>query len=280
MVKRENLTLANTKYVVPNSITALSLVLGLISMFYATNGNYVTAGWVILYCAILDKLDGSTARVLNASTPFGGQMDSFSDFVAFGIAPAYLVFSVCTKDPIVSKIFLESSEPPFFLYFSLVFLVLASALRLARFNVTALEDSKHMFGLATTAAGGFIATYVLSCYNNYTYDFAIKLLQYLPYYIFILAALEISSFPIIKIGYKETKFARIGEIVYTITALLCVFTRSFPEFLFLSSSTYAIAGFVHAFKDREIIMAQAQNGISDEDGKAEEASESTDKENP
>lgn len=270
-MKREDLTLSNSRYMVPNSITALSLVMGLISIFYSTNGHYVTAGWVILYCTILDKLDGSTARALKASSSFGGQMDSFSDFVAFGIAPAYLVFSICTKDPIVSKMFLESSEHPLFLYLSLIFFVLASALRLARFNVTMLEDSKHMFGLATTVAGGFIATYILSCYEYYPENVAVKVLRYLPYYLLILAALEVSRFPIVKIGYKESRFARIGELVLTIVALLCIVTRTFPEFLWLSSTVYTIAGFVYAFKNREFILEKAQKACADcESTKVEE----------
>jgi CDP-diacylglycerol--serine O-phosphatidyltransferase len=243
-----------SKYVVPNSITAMSMILGLISMYYAYNHQFVIAAWVILYSTVLDKLDGSTARVLNASSEFGVQMDSFSDLIAFGIAPAFLVFAICSGDPDVSAYFL-SKETPFFLYFSLVFFVLASMLRLARFNVTTLPGDRFMIGLATTGAGGLIATYVLTCYGYKDNAFVLKLLQGLPYYLMILGALMISNLPMTKVGKKKTALGRGLEMVVMISVLICIITRSLPEYLLASGAFYTLIGFYQGFQGREEFFA-------------------------
>ena len=250
-----------SKYVIPNIITSLSLMLGLISIFYSSKGNYAVASWVILYSAILDKLDGSTARALKASSEFGGQMDSFSDFVAFGIAPAFLVYAVCTSDPAVAVAF-QNGETPFFLYFSVVFFILASAMRLARFNITSMPGSPYMIGLATTAAGGLVAGYILTCYAHISSGFFVVLLQGLPYFILILAGLEISNLPMLKVGHKRTQWGKIIDIAGFFFFLFCVITRSFPELLFMAATIYIIASFAHAFKDREGVLAEMKRSGS------------------
>ena len=81
------------RYIVPNSFTALSLVFGLVSIVASSSGNYQLASWLILWGVLLDKLDGASARLLNASSEFGVQFDSFADFVVFGIAPASLIYN-------------------------------------------------------------------------------------------------------------------------------------------------------------------------------------------
>ena len=229
--------------------------MGLISMYYAYSGNYVTSSWVILYSTILDKLDGSAARFLDASSEFGEQFDSFSDFVAFGIAPMFLVFSICMNDPRISVIFSETSEPPFFLFLALIFYVLASALRLARFNIASVPGSSHMFGMATTVAGGLVATYVLICYAHINTDFFVKILQRVPYFLLILAALEVSSLPIVKIGYRTTPFSKFAEFASIPIALFCVLTRSLPELLFLMAVAFLVAGFTQGYRQRDQIRA-------------------------
>ena len=71
------------KYLVPNGFTAFSLLLGLASIVHSVNGHYELAAWMILWGVLLDKLDGTAARIMNASSPFGAQLDSFADFVSF-----------------------------------------------------------------------------------------------------------------------------------------------------------------------------------------------------
>lgn len=267
-----NPLLAKSKYVFPNVITALSLVMGLLSCFYSIQGQYVTASWVILFSVVLDKLDGSTARALKASSPFGVQFDSFSDFVAFGIAPVVLVFSIATNDEMVKAVF-EAKETPLFLYFSLIFFVLASAMRLARFNITTTTNQRFMVGLPTTASGGLIACCVLTCYAHYDIYIFVKLLQWLPYLLLLLGGLEVSNLPMIKIGHRESKWARNLELLLSITVLLCIISRSLPEFLLISSSTYITVGFIDAFKERHEIIGGLKAVGTDGSGGSETKNE-------
>lgn len=245
---------AKGKYLLPNSITALSMILGLISVYYAYHGQFVVAGWVILYSTVLDKLDGSAARVLNASSDFGVQMDSFSDLIAFGIAPAFLVFSICVSDPDVKNYFLEK-DTPFFLYFSILFFVLACTLRLARFNVTTLPGDRLMIGLATTGSGGFISSYILTCYVYKDIPIFVTLLQGLPYLLLFLAALMVSNLPMTKVGKKKTAFGRGLEVAVLITVLVCIITRSVPAFIFMTGFVYTAIGFYQGFRQRAEIRA-------------------------
>ena len=80
------------KYLIPNSITASSMLMGLASIYLAAREDFVMAAWLILWGVLLDKLDGTMARLLDACSEFGVQFDSFADFVVFGIAPASLIY--------------------------------------------------------------------------------------------------------------------------------------------------------------------------------------------
>ncbi len=263
-----------SKYVLPNVITATSLVMGLISIFFAHNHNYVTAGWVIMYSVVLDKLDGSTARALKASSDFGVQFDSFSDFIAFGIAPAFLVFMICTGDPAVSPFFDDADR--FFLYFSLIFFVLTSAMRLARFNVTTFPGSKYMIGMATTIAGGLIATCILTCYAHKDVALFQWMLRGLPYYLLLLGGLEVSNFPMTKIGSSQNKARLALEVVGFFLMLLLILVRKFPEFLFVTGMAVVIQGFISAFSEKERVLAGMRPIRSVIDSGSEAYSDTTD----
>lgn len=109
---------------IPNLVTLLGLCAGLTSIRYALQSNFETAAALIVLAAIVDGMDGLLARKLNAASHFGAELDSLSDFVCFGVAPALLVFVFA----------LHSTLPGFGWLFMLVF-TLCACLRLARFNV-------------------------------------------------------------------------------------------------------------------------------------------------
>lgn len=77
---------------VPNAITVAACCAGLTAMRFAWEGRWEFACGAILIAAILDALDGRMARLLNASSGFGAQLDSLSDFVAFGVSPAVIMY--------------------------------------------------------------------------------------------------------------------------------------------------------------------------------------------
>lgn len=115
------------RILIPNMVTLLGLCVGLTSMRMAMEGRFDLALAAIAAAAALDGLDGRMARLLKASSRFGAELDSLSDFVCFGVAPAVVLYlwgfaDVRSLGWIVVLIF-----------------AVATALRLARFNV-ALDD--------------------------------------------------------------------------------------------------------------------------------------------
>lgn len=88
----EELELSVLRKLIPNLLTLLALMAGLTAIQMAFNERFESAVLFILVAAILDMLDGATARLLKANTEFGAQMDSLSDFLCFGIAPAFILY--------------------------------------------------------------------------------------------------------------------------------------------------------------------------------------------
>ena len=76
------------RYTIPNSFTSLSLLLGIASIVTSQIGELELAAWIIVWCGLLDVLDGLSARLLKATSDFGAEFDSMADLVSFGVAPA------------------------------------------------------------------------------------------------------------------------------------------------------------------------------------------------
>jgi CDP-diacylglycerol--serine O-phosphatidyltransferase len=141
------------RFLIPNGITFLSLTCGFVSILSAASGNLSLAGWLIVASYILDTFDGALARRLNASSDFGLELDSLTDMVSLGAAPAVLAFQ-----------HLQSSTlPPALLWPMVVMLPLAGAFRLARFNLLpAKTDSSDSIGLTISTGGATIALAILT----------------------------------------------------------------------------------------------------------------------
>lgn len=133
------------RMMVPSFFTLLALCAGLTSIRMGIEGRYDLALAAIVFAACLDGIDGRIARLLKASSRFGAELDSLADFVNFGVAPAFLIFNWGLGD-------LKSLG-----WICVMIFALASALRLARFNV-AVDDDKprwqknYFTGMPTPAA--------------------------------------------------------------------------------------------------------------------------------
>src|SRR5690242_2216577 len=77
---------------IPNILTLLALCAGMTAIRFALNGKFESAVVAIIVAGVFDGLDGRVARLLKSASPFGAQLDSLSDFVCFGVAPAVLVY--------------------------------------------------------------------------------------------------------------------------------------------------------------------------------------------
>lgn len=139
-------------YLLPNLITTGALFSGFYAIIAATTQAFEAACIAIVIAGFLDALDGRIARLTNTTSEFGVQYDSMSDLVAFGVAPAVLLFSWAMAD--LGKIGWIIA----FLY------VCCAALRLARFNTT--PETKVFYGLASPAAAGTVATLVWTWVDN------------------------------------------------------------------------------------------------------------------
>ncbi|MFT3821024.1 MAG: CDP-diacylglycerol--serine O-phosphatidyltransferase [Rubrivivax sp.] len=132
-------------YVLPNAITLAALFSGFYGIVMAMNGRFEAACIAIFVAAVLDSLDGRVARMTNAQSAFGEQMDSLSDMVSFGAAPALIVYIWALKD--MGK----AGWIPAFVY------IAGAALRLARFNVNiGVVDKRFFQGLPSPAAAALV----------------------------------------------------------------------------------------------------------------------------
>src|ERR1700738_3167477 len=77
---------------VPNVLTLLALCAGMTAMRFAMVGNFEAAVYAIIVAGIFDGLDGRIARLLKSTSSFGAELDSLSDFVSFGVAPATVLY--------------------------------------------------------------------------------------------------------------------------------------------------------------------------------------------
>lgn len=132
--------------ILPNIFTSLNLFCGYMSVIFTSREEYLVAGWLIILALICDILDGRIARLTSVTSRFGAELDSLSDLVSFGVAPAFLIFHRYLADYLIVGLITTS-----------VF-VLCGALRLARFNVTPPSDRDVFTGLPIPAGAGILCT--------------------------------------------------------------------------------------------------------------------------
>jgi CDP-diacylglycerol--serine O-phosphatidyltransferase len=139
---------------IPNTLTTLNLVCGLVAITLTMKGSYPQASAFILAAALFDFLDGNAARLLKAYSELGKQLDSLADLVSFGVAPGILMFHLLESGCAGSCNALERMHiTP---YFALLIPV-CSALRLAKFNID-LRQEVNFIGLPTPANAIFFAS--------------------------------------------------------------------------------------------------------------------------
>jgi CDP-diacylglycerol--serine O-phosphatidyltransferase len=144
----------NVRQNIPNTITSLNLVSGLVSIIFTMEGRYVEAAVAIVIAALFDFLDGSAARWLKVWSELGKQLDSLADVVSFGVAPGLMVYQMISVNCAGSCNILEQYHiTPYFALLIPVF----SALRLAKFNID-LKQEVNFIGLPTPANAIFFAS--------------------------------------------------------------------------------------------------------------------------
>jgi CDP-diacylglycerol--serine O-phosphatidyltransferase len=230
------------RYTVPNSFTALNLLLGVASIVTTQLGDLELAGWIIVWCGLLDVMDGLSARLLNATSSFGAEFDSMADLVSFGVAPAVLILNAGLQ---VGGIEYDSGQ--FWILLSAIsFFVLAGAMRLARFNLVSETPSNGWFaGVPITAAGGgMLSSLVLVLIHQQELAESLPLHLYLPVLMFVLALLMISRLRFPKATRRKSNFINVFQIVSIAGIYYCGITRTYPEYLLGMAAFLLVAGIV------------------------------------
>jgi CDP-diacylglycerol--serine O-phosphatidyltransferase len=135
---------------IPNFITLMNLLFGILALIELTEGNFITSAVFTGIAGILDFMDGMAARLLKAYSETGKQLDSLADMVSFGVVPGLFLFLIMNEMPATNNL-LD------FLKYSPVLIPLFSALRLARFNLD--TQQQYAFkGLPVPASALFFIT--------------------------------------------------------------------------------------------------------------------------
>jgi len=224
-------------YLLPNLFTTGCLFSGFYSIVAAIDRNFAVAGGAVFIAMLFDGLDGRVARWTRTESQFGKEYDSLADMVAFGLAPAVLVYQWG-----VVRIGEYGHEWRQFGWIIAFFYSLCAALRLARFNVvTATGDKRFFQGLASPSAAATVAAFV--------WFFAKWREPGLPGLVLAFAvtgyaaALMVSSFSYISLKQVDVdKRVKFSYIAFVILPMLLMIAWDPPTMLFAMFASYATYG--------------------------------------
>lgn len=219
----------------PSVFTIGNLFLGIISIIVAFQGNFDWAALLVIIGMLLDGLDGRVARALNAQSEFGKELDSLSDVISFGVAPAFIMYGVVLNElgwvgTVITAVF-----------------PICGALRLARFNV-ATGSPNYFIGLPITAAGGVLAT--LALYHELLPS--PHILQ--PLLMLFLAFLMVSNikYPNFKkVGIPRSAYYVVPAIIVGVGLVFWLYPSYAPRIVFIPLAAYAFYGVLKKKRQKE-----------------------------
>ena len=218
---------------IPNTITCCNLLSGCVSILLLCQNHVLGASLMIFIAAVFDFFDGFAARLLNAKSPIGGELDSLSDVVSFGVAPSFIIAMLLSQTGI-SWMVADVNVFPMLAFILAAF----AAVRLAKFNIDTRQSSSFI-GLPVPAVGLFIASLPLMLAQISTdsalYNFVVN-----PYFLLAAVAifswLMISEVPFFSFKIKNLKFKenilRYFVVIFAIVAVIILKLVALP-FVFL-----------------------------------------------
>lgn len=219
---------------IPNMLTLANLCCGLCSTLFAANNHLFLAGTLIFIGATLDFFDGFIARLINMSSKFGKQLDSFADMVTFGVAPGIILFQLIYFSTTGTS-FQYNIDKSFFIPLIGMLIPICAAIRLARFNLNS-KEINHFIGLPTPAAAIFIASLpIIPIYHNSDYLFIDTVFLSASSIILSLTMISPISIFSLKITkkYSITSKLNIIRILFLISSLILLFTLQFISIPFI-----------------------------------------------
>jgi CDP-diacylglycerol--serine O-phosphatidyltransferase len=229
------------RYLVPNTVTLGSIVIGWSAIVACVRGDARLAAWIGLWAVFTDRLDGLLARALEAQSEIGVQLDSLADLVSFGVAPAVVAFST----------FRTGNWPWWSLaIFGGVHLSCA-AFRLARFNVRAAEGARQdeYSGFPTTLVAAFLYTFLLSLPDLAKVGLG-GLVSWAPLVLPITALAMIAPLRVPKLGPPKNRLLSVPLAAVVATALVLTALRRFPEYGVICTLYWLFFALVYHLRSR------------------------------
>ena len=244
------------RYLAPNLITLSSMIFGLVSLWAAAHNDPALAAWMIIYAVLTDRLDGLVARAVKGTSELGMQLDSFADFLNFGVAPAYLVLKFLNAYPGLP--FAEGG------YHTALWIVcggymLCAVFRLARYNILTDDQvaTKMFFGFPTTLSGGLIAIWMLLLMKydprigelahfggaklfGDSFETPLAVWRYFPIFVGVMGYLMASRLPMPKVGMTKNKLVSAFLLSLVAIGYVCGFAMHFPEICFWMPTVWCV----------------------------------------
>jgi CDP-diacylglycerol--serine O-phosphatidyltransferase len=207
---------------IADSITSMNLLSGTLGVIFTFNDRLDIAFLLMLAAAVFDFFDGMVARMLNAHSNIGKDLDSLSDMVSFGVLPAMMLYKLMCN---------MVGDNSLWCYIPLV-IAIFSGLRLAKFNVDTRQKT-NFIGLATPASAmicGSLAYFVSASSNSFLTQWC-QSCWFIPALAIILSALMVSEIPMFSLKIKKdgdsiTKMKRIAFLTIAVLCLVVVIVAS------------------------------------------------------
>jgi CDP-diacylglycerol--serine O-phosphatidyltransferase len=246
----------NARVILPNMLTLIGVCIGLTSIRFALSGEFHLAIIAIIFAALFDGLDGRIARLIKGTSKVGKELDSLTDMISFGVAPAFIMY------------FWKLNTLGRFGWLLCLIYVICVALRLARFNVSSNQEPswKDNFfeGVPSPAGGILVLTPLIFSLSGFdfiqiNYDIIV------PIFFVATSFLLISKFPSysfkkIVIQRKTTIFLLFSIVLFF--GLLLIYTF---EVISISSIVYLSLLPVSFFHYRKIKKSQENDNTQDDE---------------
>ena len=200
----------NARVILPNMLTLIGVCIGLTSIRFALDEKFEFAIIAIIFAALIDGLDGRIARLIKGTSKVGKELDSLTDMISFGVAPAFIMY------------FWKLNTLGRFGWLVCLIYVICVALRLARFNINSNQDPswKDNFfeGVPSPAGGILVLTPLIISLTDFNY-IQLNYDVLVPAFFIITSLLLISKFPSyslkkIVIQRKATIFLLFGIVLF------------------------------------------------------------------
>ncbi len=264
----ENKLRRTLRYLAPNAVTGGSIVFAVLALQAALRGEIIWGAWWALYSTLTDKLDGLVARLLNASSPIGVQLDSLADLLNYGMVPATLTYAFFMKHP---ELGWATGLPNLALRAICSVYVLCAAVRLARFNVST-GNPRFFFGVPSTMSGAAVLAMLITLCKYSDPSFSqvetgghllyesfpglrllgsLRLDGLLPYYpiaLLLFGLTMISRWRVPKIGMTDNRLINIYIVASLLLGYAAGIVHWLPEYIVLGSLQYLLlAAYFHFF---------------------------------